>query len=276
MKNSLFIIFILLFFTIPAQAEPRIVSLAPNLTEIVFSIGAGALLVGTVNQSNHPAAALKIPRVGQYTQPDTERILALNPDLVLFTRGNPLGLIDQLKALNIPVYISDPKYLEDIPKEMKRLGRLVGKEREAREAGFIFLKKLSAFRAKYAGRRKVSVFYAVWSHPLMTINGETMIDEVIRQCGGKNIVEGLPIRYATIDVESILCKDPAIIFVNDRWEIKRWQRFEKLQAVRRRAIYFIDPDSLERNSPYILEGMETVCRLIDEVRKKELKKLDVR
>ncbi|MCB1943324.1 MAG: ABC transporter substrate-binding protein, partial [Candidatus Accumulibacter sp.] len=110
-----------------ARPAQRIVSLAPHLTETLFAAGAGGRVVGTVEYSNFPPAAANIARVGGYSQIDLERVVALKPDLVIaWQSGNAAAHLDRLRALGLPVYLSQPDRIEDVASEIERFGVLAG------------------------------------------------------------------------------------------------------------------------------------------------------
>jgi len=159
-----------------AQPAQRIVSLAPHITELLFSAGAGGRIVGVVEYSDYPPAAKKLPRVGAYNAVDMERILALRPDLVIaWASGNPPALIEQLRSLGLTVFLSEPRSLEDVASNLERFGQLAGTQTTAQAAADEFRRRLQALRVRYSDRKPVSVFYQIWHRPLMTVNGEHLI-----------------------------------------------------------------------------------------------------
>ncbi|MDE2276887.1 MAG: ABC transporter substrate-binding protein, partial [Burkholderiales bacterium] len=155
-----------------AQPATRIVSLAPNLTELLFSAGAGAQIVGTVAYSDYPDAARRIPRVGDAVQLDLERIVSLRPDLiVVWQQGNSASQIARLRALGIPVYASEPADFDGIASTLRRFGRLAGTAAQADARAAAFEAAVAALRQRYAGLPPLRVFFQIWPRPLMTVNG---------------------------------------------------------------------------------------------------------
>ena len=253
----------------PAQ---RIVSLAPHVTELLFSAGAGGRIVGVVDYSDYPPAARALPRVGSYNAVDMERILALRPDLVIaWASGNPPALIEQLRSLGLTVFLSEPRSLEGVASNLERLGRLAGTQLTAQPAADGFRQRLADLRARYAGRTPVSVFYQVWHRPLTTINGKQLISKVIRLCGGRNVFADLPALAPKLDIEAVLMADPQAIIAgvskpgDSVWQ-QDWLRWTQLRAVKNHHLISIPADFLQRHTLRILDGAEQLCEGLDEVR----------
>jgi len=255
-----------------AQPARRIVSLAPHVTELLFSAGAGDRIVGVVEYSDYPPAARQLPRVGAYNAVDMERILALRPDLVVaWASGNPPALIEQLRELGLTVFLSEPRELEDVASNLERLGRLAGTGATARAAANVFRQRLRALREHYAGRAPVSVFYQIWHRPLMTVNGEHLISKVIRLCGGRNVFADLPALVPKLEMEAVLAADPQAIVAGVRepgdeaWR-QDWRRWRQLRAVREGHLISVPADLLQRHTLRILDGAEQLCAALERVR----------
>ena len=185
-----------------ARPAERIVSLAPHATELLFAAGAGSRMVGAVDWSDFPPAAREVPRVGSYVQPDLERIVALKPDLVVaWYSGNEPRLVERLRALGYPVYVSEMRALEEVPAGIERLGRLAGTDAAASRAAADFRARRDRLQKSYAAGVPVRVFYQIWDKPLMTINNEHLITRVMELCGGRNVFGDLPTLTPHLDVE---------------------------------------------------------------------------
>lgn len=253
----------------PAQ---RIISLAPNATELLFVIDAGDRLVGTVEHSDYPAAAQRIRRVGGYNALDLELILALQPDLIIGWRtGNNPVQLEKLRALGLPVFISEPRHLQDIPDTARRLAVLAGTSQQAQVFIQQFEQQHASLRQRYAGRRPVKLFYEVWSQPLITINGEHLISDIIHLCGAVNVFADVPVLVPTVSVEAVINAAPDIIVTgaqhaeHSEWRAT-WQRWPQLPAVEHDQLYFINPDLIQRHGPRILQGAEQLCHDVEEAR----------
>ncbi|MGQ5522193.1 cobalamin-binding protein [Chitinimonas sp. PSY-7] len=253
----------------PAQ---RIISLAPHLTEDLFAIGAGPNIVGVTSYSDYPAAAKQIPQVGSYNSFDLEQIRALKPDLIVaWPSGNPVRQLAQLESLGIALYYDDPKKLTDIPHVLERLGVLTGQTNVANQAATRLRDRTAALAQHHAGKRAVRVFYQVWDRPLMTINGEQVVSDVMRLCGAVNVFAELPSRAPTVDEEAVLKANPELIATSgdstakNDW-LQRWARFPRLKAVANQQLYMLPPDLLSRMGPRLVEGAEALCAAVDKAR----------
>lgn len=250
----------------------RIVSLAPHITELLFAAGAGDKVVGAVQYSDYPEAAKKIPRVGGYTSIDMEKVAALKPDLVIaWKSGNRDAHLGKLRALGIPVFINEPRKIDDVAKSLAQIGKLAGTEAAGDAAAQSFRKRHAALAARYSSRPPVRVFYEAWNRPLMTVNGEHLIADVIRLCGGDNVFAKLPMLAPTIDVEAVLAASPEAIVASGMGEARPewlddWRQWTKLPAVARGNLFYIPPDRIQRHTPRILDGAERLCGQLEEAR----------
>jgi iron complex transport system substrate-binding protein len=254
------------------KSARRIVSLAPHLTEGLFAIGAGGLVVGTVDYSDYPEAAKRIPRVGGYDRFDLETVIALRPDLVVgWQSGNPTALLERLRALGIPVLVSQPNHLEDVADELERLGTLTGLSPSADAAARAFRERLGGLRARAAGRPVVRVFYQVWHRPVMTVGGGQIISDVIHLCGGENVFGSLGSLAPTVSEEAVLAADPEAIIASGMDEARpewldAWKKWPLLTASARKNLFFIPPELIQRHTPRVLDGAERLCRFLEATR----------
>ena len=253
----------------PAQ---RIISLAPYITELLFAAGAGEAIVAVTAFSDYPEAAKLLTQVGDGGGLDLEAILALQPDLVVaWQSGNPRVQVERLQALGITVFLSEPRWLEDVPATLQRLGRLAGTESVAAAQADSFNRRYAKLQQRYAQRPQVSVFYQIWDQPLMTLNGEHLFSDVLRLCGGENIFNALPTLAPQIDIEAVLLANPDVIVVaaddSDSPLLATWQRWPQLSAVKQGHVYAMPRDQLVRHSPRILDGAERLCELLDGARR---------
>jgi iron complex transport system substrate-binding protein len=254
-----------------ARPAQRIISLAPHTTELLFAAGAGERVVGVVDFSDFPEAARQLPRVGNSGALDLERILALRPDLIVGWRsGNPMAALERLSKFGIPVFLSEPRRIEDIPANIDRLGELSGTTEIASRESERFRDEAAALRARYSQRRSVRVFYQIWDRPLITVNGEHMISAVLNLCGGVNVFAALGPLAPEVSVEGVLGENPAAILIGDSAErqdgVKFWSRWPALHAVKHGRVYRVPPDHMQRQSPRILLGARRVCEILEEVR----------
>jgi len=250
----------------------RVVSLAPNITEILFFIGAGEQMVGAVEYSDFPPAARDLPVIGSHSRFDVEQILSLKPDLIVgWLSGNSLEDLEGLKRLGLPVFISEPSTVEGIVSLMERLGALTGHQAQSLSQASAFRASFNASRETYSTRRQVSVFYQVWEQPIYTLNGDHVISQLISLCGGRNIFSDLKQLAPVVSLESVLARDPEVIvgggiFGQTPPWAERWQSWPTVRAVRNRHIYAVDSDHIARMGPRLAEGVEALCLVIDKAR----------
>ncbi|MBS1129095.1 MAG: Periplasmic binding protein [Proteobacteria bacterium] len=250
----------------------RIVALAPHIAESLYAAGAGDRLVGTVEYSDYPPEAKKVPRVGGYSRVDLEAIAALKPDLVLaWESGNNMPQVDKLKGLGLTVYVSQPNKIENVADQLVRLGQLAGTEPAANAAAERFRKRLDSLRAANVGKPKVRVFYQIWKTPLMTVGGPQIISDAIKLCGGDNIFGHLAKMAPTVSVEAVLEADPEAIIATGMGDAKPewlhdWDKWTRMTAVKRDNLFHINPDIMQRHTPRILDGTEKLCAHLDVAR----------
>ena len=253
------------------QEAQRIVSIAPHITELLFNIGAGTRVVGTVNRSDYPPAASAVARVGDNGRLDMERIVSLKPDVVVaWGGGNPPKDLERLRQLGLSVFVISPHRLDDVARHLELMGDITGMKDQAQRAAGDYRRQLATLRAGYAGRTPVTVFYQVWQTPLMTIGGEQIISEVIALCGGQNIFAELPTLAPTVSIEAVLAKDPEMIITASEQPaaqvLANWRSWPQLRAVRHRQLATISGDYMARATPMILRGVQRLCDLIDKAR----------
>lgn len=258
--------------TLEAPAR-RIVALAPHVTELLFAAGAAGRVVGVSRYSDFPPAASGIAEVGDAGRADLERVVMLEPDLVVVweTGGSP-GDVKRLEKLGIPVFVTEPRRLADIPRLLRVLGKLAGTADAAEEEARRFEQMLEELARRYGNGRPVTVFYQIWHQPLMTVNAEHMIADVIRLCGGHNVFESSPVLTPVLSAESLLVTDPEVIIasvsaLSAQAEVRRfWSSLPSLRAVQRAHLEFIHPDLIQRQAPRILDGAKQVCEALEKAR----------
>ena len=254
------------------QPVQRIVSLMPHATELLFEVGAGDKVVGAVQYSDYPEEAKNIPRVGGYSALNIEAIVALQPDiLIAWPEGNRNRELDRLKALGLPILVSDPREFSDIENALSVYGKITGNDLQAQKARLAFQKKLSFLRDNYSQQEKVSVFYQVWNAPLMTQNGNTFISRAIEVCGGINIFADLPMTNPQVSIESILVQDPQVIVASGMGKARpewldEWRQYKTLQAVKKNQLFHILPELFQRPTSRFLMGTEQLCEAMQKAR----------
>jgi iron complex transport system substrate-binding protein len=234
------------------------VSLAPDLTELLFAAGAGSHVIGVIAGSDYPSSAKKIAIVGRYNQIDIERLVKLQPDLIIaWTAG---GLGNRLKRLGIPIFFSEQHMLADIPATLVRLGCLAGTQVVANRAARHFSQEVKFLKQKYKTDKPIPVFYQIGYPPLLTVTAHSWITEVINLCGAYNIFANLTGTVAQVSPEAVIMRNPlAIISTGDiRWQ-QLWAEWPSIKAVQNHQLITIDADLLERAGPRLMIGARLVC-----------------
>lgn len=255
-----------------AGPAKRIVSLAPNITEVLFHIGAGGLILGADEFSNYPEAAKAIPRINNHASANYEAILGFAPDLVFGWQSGNGHLPGRIRSLGLPVFEIEPRRLEDIPSLFQRMGRLVGREAQAAERAEDFNRRLKVLRTGQQGKAPVRVFYQIWDEPLMTLNDRHIVGDVIKLCGGVNVFGTAAPLVPYVNVEAVLQADPEVIIASGSDEGRpswadMWEAWPAITAVRKKQVFVIPPDLMQRHSARILDGAEQLCAFLDGARR---------
>ena len=252
----------------------RVIAMAPHATELVYAAGGGEKIIAAVDYSDYPEAAKRLPRIGSNRQIDMERVAALRPDLIIvWMHGNSERQIEQIRALGIPMFHSEPKKLDEIPGSLHRIGKLMGTEKVADAAAADLRKQLAALAARYAGRPPVRMFYQVWDKPLYTLNGSHIVSDAIRLCGGANIYAAMKVTAPVVSVESVLGEDPEAIFSGggrskEDGGVAMWKPYPGLTAVRRDNLFRLDSDLLNRAGPRMIAGAAALCEKLELARQR--------
>jgi len=261
------LLFALCLLALPLAAAPRVISLAPSLSEIMLDLDAADLLVGVLAGDERPAALAHLPTVGRYGQLEFERLLHLAPDLILIAPGSvPPAQQAQLQRLGIPLLVVEPKRLDQLGDAFIRLGERVGRAEQGERLAAEFRAELDALRQRYRRDQPLSVFYQIWHQPLYTIGGEQLIGDALAVCGGRNLFADLPQPAPQVSVEVVLARDPEVILGGSNAELTAWQAWPQLHAVRQGQVWAVPNKGLERPSRQMLDAIEQLCELMANAR----------
>jgi len=257
----------------------RIISLSPNITELVFAAGAGDKLVGVSSYSDYPDDAKLIPGIGDSSSLDLERIVALKPDLVIaWGSGNKVADIDKLERLGLTVFVTEATNLEDISRLLQKIGKLAGTLTIAELVASSYDIELQKIKQRYQSRKQVEVLYLIWHQPLMTVSGNHIISDIINICGGINVFAAASSLTLAISAESLLEANPQIIISSmplvspETGARELWHRFPHIRAVRNHNLFFVHPDLILRQTARMLKATKTVCEQIESARSKQEKR----
>jgi iron complex transport system substrate-binding protein len=240
----------------------RLVSLAPNITEIVYALGLGDELVGDTDYCDFPLEAKNKPHVGTMVNPSLERIVALKPDLALGTpEANRRETADQLERLGIPLYGVTASTLAGTLASIEDLGEILGRAAEARSLVAKLQARIDEVEKRIEGQPKPKVLYVVWYRPLITVGPNTFIADVIRAAGGIPIGENLKGEWPRLTLEELLPQNPAVIlmtktesFSPSMEELQSLPGWKDLRAVKERRMYFVS-EAIERPGPRLVDAL---------------------
>jgi iron complex transport system substrate-binding protein len=248
----------------------RVVSLAANVTEILFALDAGETLVGVDVYSDWPEAARHIPRVGNEYEPSVEKIVALRPDVVITaTTANRRETADALERLGVPVYVTRVEGLASVSRGIVDLGRLVGREAQGRALAARLEAGLDEVRAHAARSPRVPALIVVWSEPLFVVGPGTYAADILAAAGGENIAADGGAGFPKYALELVLRRAPEVLVIGShraddphRDPFAYWRRFSSLPAVRSGRLYTIDGDFLFRPGPRLVDGARALYDLL--------------
>jgi len=243
----------------------RIISLAPDVTETLYLLGAQDRLIGNTTQCNWPEAAKHKPKVGDLLNPNYEMILAAKPDLVIAsTAGNDQGAVMKLAGLGLPVYVSAPRSVEKIFESVEAIGRITDCADRGNQLVAQMKERLSKVQNRIAGLPPVRVFFITWFDPLLTPGRDTFETDVIRLAGVNSITADIPQFYPRYSLEQVLVKNPdAIITVEHKGDplpnLKKLPGWRDLRAVKEGKVYILG-EFLQHPSPLFVDGVEELAR----------------
>jgi iron complex transport system substrate-binding protein len=248
----------------------RIVSVAPNVTEILFALGLANRVVGVTSYCEFPPAAQKKEKIGGYINPSLEKIVALRPDLVIGTAEGDLKIfVDRLAALGVRVYIINPQDVSGVIDAIRHIGDVTFAASSAGKMAGRMQVQIEAIRKKIQGRPRPRVLHVLSVDPLISAGRGTFVNDLIRLAGGQNIAAKATARYPRFSMEEIIRQDPQVIILSSMRshdplaaERKWWHRWENISAVRFDRIYVLDADLIHRPSPRIVQGLEKMARVI--------------
>ncbi len=245
-----------------------IVTLSPQGTELAFAAGLGDYIVGVSEHSDYPPAALDIERIANHRGINLERVITLNPDIILaWEGGNPAQQLFKLRQLGYNVINTYPNQLTDIGDIIDELSEYSLVPEQGKEAATNFRQELSTLRERYKDADEVSFFYQLSTTPLMTMNSASWPGPVFDICQGKNIFAESRVPYPQVNQEQVIMRQPDVIFLPHGQEINDtvWQRWEgKLPAVDNQRIVSLNSDWLTRATPRSLKAAQEICAYLHE------------
>lgn len=269
MKILIWLYCALLSFSVLAdqRQQLKLVVLAPNLVELIFSLDAGKQIIATSEHADYPQAARGIPQVGNYAAVQLEKVVALKPDLVLvWHTGTPAADVARLQQLGLKVVSFETRTLDDIALQLEQLGRLLGREQAATALATDFRQRLTQLRQQYQDATKIRVFYELWHQPLSTVSEDSWPQQHLALCGAENIFAKAGSAYPQVAMEQVLLANPQLIIQplseNEPRQLVDWHRWPQLAAVKNNQFIQPDSDILHRATLRTLDGVANFCREI--------------
>ncbi|TLX47592.1 cobalamin-binding protein [Pseudoalteromonas phenolica] len=251
----------------------RIVALAPHIVENLFAIGAGDKIVGTVEYADYPEQALEISRIGGYHGIQLEKLLALKPDLVIaWQTGNKKADLEKLEQLGIKVVYSETNDLTKVSEQLTEFGELTGHQVQAKQVAKEFDVRLAKLQSQYQDAKSLDVFYQLWPEPMMSVNKNTMIHQVLSICQVNNVFAHSRADYPQISIENVLKFKPQVIVLPEEKTKKdvqhtNWQNWPQIPAVEHQQFIRVNADLLHRFSVRALDGVADLCDKLSQSRR---------
>ena len=256
----------------------KIITLSPHLAEVISELGAIDELVGVSDASNYPSSVKKIKVVANFQSINLELIKQLNPDIILIWKSGTsakqqLALQNLFKNSKTQLIETDANSLADIASEFERLGKIIGKESQGMEIASKFRKNLLAIEMQNRNKSLVSVFYQAWPSPLMTINGQHLISDMIKVCGGKQIFADQKLLVPTVSIESVIQLNPEVILSATQAEesplidnFSIWKNYPNLKVNQLKGYLNVNGDTMTRPSSRALLATQEICTFLDAIR----------
>jgi len=260
-------------FPLPARTPERIVSMAPNITEILFALGLGGRVVGVTRFCDWPPEAKAVPKIGGLIDPNVEVIRSLDPDLIIAFRGNPLRLVDRVRKLGLPVFVLDiGEGLDELFPLIAKIGRVTRTEGRAAELVASLQSRVAAVDARLRGAlSRPKVFALLYGQGLWTCGRESYLNDIIARAGGVNVASSLPKKWALYKRERIIKDDPDVIFVlarseadfvSGRGRLARLPGVDGVAAVRTGRIFELDENAASRFGPRLIDVLVRMAALL--------------
>jgi len=252
----------------------RIISLAPSNTEIIYALGLEDRLVGTTDYCDYPEAAKQKPRVAGYVNPDLEKVVSQQPDLVIAEAIHENTVLPALEKLGLTVIVTSATSLDVVLDDIKLIGEVTGKSKAATKLVDDLAMRIQAVTTKTAGlttEQRPRVLYAIWYDPIWTMGSETFSDDLIWKAGGANIFSKDFEKSHVVSLEAIIAKNPQVIIVSGMAttgdliykNIIKETRLTGVDAIRDSRVYKIsNANFIERPGPRVVDGLEEVAKII--------------
>ncbi len=257
--KGLFIFLLWLCATSPAIAAERILALAPHACEILYAIGAEKDVVGAVSYCDYPDAAKSLPRVGAYNRINVEAALALKPTMAIVLDMQTPG-IKQLEALGVTIIQSYPQKVDEVLRDIRRIGQLTGHHKQALQLANDLQHRLGKLDIQH---QQTPVFYEIWADPLITAGQHTFIHDVLKRMGLRNVFGDVQLEAPRVNIEAVIAAKPKVIIVpSEKRDVKKRTIFWRKWLGDDIRVISVNPDLLHRPGPRLLDGMEYLSKAL--------------
>lgn len=262
----------LTFASTAEQSKPTIIALAPHIVEMLYDVGAGKQIIGTTAHADYPEAAKKIPQIGNYVRLQLERVIELQPDLIIaWKSGNPSDDLARLEQLGFKVVYSQPNSFQDIASEIREFAQLTGHKKQGDLVANKFEQELSQITNQYKDKTNITGFYELWSRPLTTVAKGSWPQQFLNICKVKNPFDHVITPYPQISVEQVLSASVELIVqplsINQKErEAFNWQDWPVIPAVVNEQIIQPDADAMHRMTLRSLTALKDLCAKVDQTR----------
>lgn len=250
------------------EKEPkRIVSLAPSHTEILYSLGLGDKIVGVTSFCDYPEEAKEKDKIGNFEGVNIEKIIELEPDLVVqYGKGNK-EVNNKIKEAGISIVSYEPESIDEVIDTINEIGKITGKEDEAKKVTEDMKSKKEEVLNKVKNVEKVKVFYEIWHDPLSAAGPGSFMDELINLSGGENIAKDAKGGYSEFNEEELIERNPDVYLAAEDPEktvesIKSRAGYDAMNAVKNNRVYLLEPNIVSRPGPRIVEALELVAKTL--------------
>ena len=251
-----------LTFTRPPQ---RIVSISASNTEILYALGLEDRIVGVDQYSDYPEAARSKPQVGSFVQPDLEKIIALEPDLILVTNIHLPTVLPELERRKLTAMVTNPKDIKGVPGSIEMVGRITAKQQEAQTLATSLRSRIDAVESRVKGATPVRTFYEL-SPQLHTAGPGTFVDDMIKLAGGASIAASATEQWPQLNQESLFLADPEVVLLADHEagitpeQVMGRPGWSTVAAVKANRVFTVDPNLTNRPAPRVVDGLEIVAK----------------
>ena len=256
------------------EKPAKIISISPQTTENLFAVRAGEQVIGVTTYADYPKEATKVDKIGTITEPNIEKIVSMEPDLVIAASVNKMETIERLRELNIKVAGFKASSVNTAIENIKKIGKITGNQDIAEEVTADMYIKISEMKdlidKKLANNDRPKVFYELWSDPLYTAGVDNFIDDLIHMAGGFNIGRLAETQWPQFSLEKLLVEDPEVYISTphsaemqvSKESIKNRKRFKDITAIKNDRVYIIDQNIINRASPRLLTGLSQLTKAI--------------